>query len=323
MALPDFFVLGAPKAGTTALHAALDRHPQIHMSAVKEPKFFLCHGEPPRHNGPGDRHSDREWIWRRSDYESLFDDAPTSARKGESTPLYLADPAAHRAIHELVPRAQMIVIVRDPVDRAYSNWAHLWSDGLEPVGNFLEACKLEEERMAAGWAPFWQYLSLGRYGEQLQHLHTLFPRPTVHVVRYRDLVDVPSETLDGICRFLGVQSGVVTEVPTANVGTYVDPSPLTGALQATVRGGARLGSLLPPRVWRTTSEPLRRAIQRQPRHRPELAREDRAQLVGYFASDVALLEELTGLSLGEWLAHRSGGTYSVRRSWAPSRRAAS
>ena len=73
MPLPDFFVIGAPKAGTTALHAALDRHPQLFMSPVKEPKFFLCDGPPPQGGGPGDAHSYREWIWRPADYERLFD----------------------------------------------------------------------------------------------------------------------------------------------------------------------------------------------------------------------------------------------------------
>src|SRR5688500_3071648 len=182
MALPNFLILGAPKAGSTALHVALAQHPQLHLSSVKEPKFFLCDGAPPaRQHGPGDAHSAREWIWRRDEYEALFDGAPAGTLTGESTPLYLADPAAHERIHRLVPEAKLIAIVRDPVDRAYSNWTHLWSDGLEPVSDFVEACELEEERARRGWAPFWRYLGLGRYGEQLEHLHTLFDRDAIHV----------------------------------------------------------------------------------------------------------------------------------------------
>src|SRR4051794_37698597 len=85
VALPDFVIVGAPKAGSTALHAALARHPELHLSAVKEPKFFLCDGVPPdRQHGPGDAHSQREWIWRRGQYEALFDGAPEGTLKGES-----------------------------------------------------------------------------------------------------------------------------------------------------------------------------------------------------------------------------------------------
>ena len=76
MALPDFFVAGAPKAGTTALHAALARHPSLYMSPVKEPKFFLSDGPPPTRGGPGDVRTYREHVWRRRDYEALFDAAP-------------------------------------------------------------------------------------------------------------------------------------------------------------------------------------------------------------------------------------------------------
>ena len=92
MGLPDVIVVGAPKAGSTALHAALATHPQLHLSKVKEPKFFLCDERPPpRQHGPGDAHSRQEWVWRRDRYEALFDDAPAGTLRGESTPLYLQD----------------------------------------------------------------------------------------------------------------------------------------------------------------------------------------------------------------------------------------
>ena len=164
MALPDFLIIGAPKAGTTALHSALATHPQLVLSPVKEPKFFLCDGEAPRPQaGPGDAHSVQEWIWRSNDYEALFDGAPPPTLRGESTPFYLYDRTAQVRIARAVPHARLIVVVRDPVDRAYSNWTHLWSDGLEPIDDFLPACAAEEDRVEAGWAPIWHSLGLGRY----------------------------------------------------------------------------------------------------------------------------------------------------------------
>ena len=94
MALPDFLVIGTPKAGTTALHAALARHPGLYMSAVKEPKFFLADGPPPTRGGPGDAQTYREHIWRRDCYEALFRATPAGALRGESTPFYLSDQQA-------------------------------------------------------------------------------------------------------------------------------------------------------------------------------------------------------------------------------------
>ena len=112
-----------------------------------------------------------------------------------------------RRIRDAIPGARLIVIVRDPVERAHSNWTHLWSAGLEPVGDFVRACGQEPRRIAAGWASFWHYTGLGRYGEQLEYLFSLFPREQVLVLRYRRLVDEPAGTLDQICAFLGVRAG--------------------------------------------------------------------------------------------------------------------
>lgn len=320
MALPDFFIMGAPKAGTTALHAAIAEHPGLFMSPVKEPKFFLCDGPPPDKGGPGDAHSYREWIWQRADYERLFDAAPPSSLRGESTPFYLADFDAHRRIHDLIPDARLIVILRDPVDRAYSNWAHLWADGLEPIDDFVTACAEETRRAEAGWAPFWRYLETGLYGRQLQHLYTLFPRDQVHVIRYKSLVDEPRTTLNAICRFLGVEEGLIAEAPAANVGGYVAPTTYTRTLQTIFRYGASLGSHFPPQVWRKASLPLQWLMQRTPQHRPELRESERAKLLDFFSDDIDLLELETGWDLHQWRSYREGGTYSVRRSWAPSRR---
>ena len=116
MALPDFLVIGAPKAGTTAVHAALARHPALYMSAVKEPKFFLTDGPPPTKGGPGDVATYREHVWRRADYEALFEPAPAGALCGESTPFYLYDQAAQLRTHALVPEARLIVILRDLIN---------------------------------------------------------------------------------------------------------------------------------------------------------------------------------------------------------------
>lgn len=105
--------------------------------------------------------------------------------RGESIPFYLYNRDAQRRIRARIPDAKLIVVLRDPVERAHSNWTHLWSAGLEPIGDVVQACAEEDRRIAAGWAEFWHYTSLGRYGEQLEHLFGLFPREQVLLLRYR------------------------------------------------------------------------------------------------------------------------------------------
>ncbi|GAA1852063.1 sulfotransferase [Pseudonocardia ailaonensis] len=229
--MPDFLLLGAPKCGTSALHHALAGHPGLFLSEPKEPKFFLTDGPPQDSGGgPGDVPTWGEHVWRRADYEALFAAADPGALCGESTVFYLYDLEAQRRIRSVVPRARLIAVLRDPVERAHSNWAHLRAAGLEPEADFLRALDREPERIAAGWAHFWHYAAQGRYGEQLEHLFTLFPREQILLLRYRELRDEPVRTADRVCRFLGVGTGLVTGVPRRNVrpdvtGRSGGPSP--------------------------------------------------------------------------------------------------
>ncbi|MEV4063296.1 sulfotransferase family protein [Nonomuraea dietziae] len=311
MPLPHFLVIGAPKAGTTALHAALREHPALHLSRVKEPKFFLTDGPPPSHGGPGDAQTYREHVWRRADYEALFDDAPEGALLGEATPFYLYDLDAQRRMRETVPGARLIAILRDPVERAHSNWTHLWSAGLEPIGDVVRACAAEEHRISAGWAHFWHYIGLGRYGEQLAHLFTLFPREQVLVFRYRDLVDRPVETLDRICAFLGVEQGLLTHAPRENVTAHPDPGGRHSLLSAALRACAQV---LPPDVGRALAEPIEHLLQRRGVSRRPLTWDQRRRLIPYFAADVELLQQVTGEDFSDWLRprDRSGGLVGAR-----------
>ena len=295
--MPDFLVIGAPKAGTTALHAALARHPGLYMSAVKEPKFFLSDGPPPaKGGGPGDALTYREHVWRRPEYEALFDPAPPGTLRGESTPLYLYDRAAMRRIRETLPAARLIVLLRDPVERSHSN------------------CAEEERRIAAGWAGFWHYTGLGRYGEQLEYLFTLFPREQVLVLRYRRLVDEPARTLDRICGFLGVEQHVLTEIPRQNVTSHPEPTLGHRAVSAAQRAASAFGTLIPGLTAATLTGPLERFLQRHSRERQPLSWEQRQELIPRFEPDIRLLEQVLGESFRDWILprERSGGMVGGR-----------
>src|SRR4051794_27344157 len=313
--LPDFFIAGAPKAGTTALHAALATHPGLFLSPVKEPKYYLTGGRPPdrhRQRGPGDAHSAREWIWRRDDYLALFEGAPSGSIRGESTPFYLYDRAAHARIAADVPGARVIVVVRDPVDRALSNWVHLRADGLEPEADFLAAVRAEERRVAAGWAPFWHYRGLGRYGEQLRDLLRVLPREQVLLLRYRQLVDSPGETLDRVCAFLGAAPGLAHAVPPENVKPYAVDGVPYALLSRGVGAGAALAALSPPAVWRQASRPLIAALHARRAPRPPLPVDVRREVLAPLLTDIELLEEVTGETFPDWRADVGRGDYRSR-----------
>ena len=313
---PDFFLIGAPKAGTSALHAALAQHPGLFLSPVKEPKYYMCgDSPPPTYKGPGDAHSNQEWIWQRERYLSLFSGAPAGTPRGESTPFYLYNRDARRRIAADAPAAKLIAVLRDPVDRAYSNWMHLWMDGLEPRADIVEAVRREPERIDDGWAPFWHYQSLGMYGRQVADLFDHVPREQVLLLRYRELVDSPSGSLDRVFRFLGVDSHQVETIPKDNARVFVQDGPRARAIGPVIRVGAAVGQFLPPEVWRKVSKPLIAQLHKggDP-SRPRLTPEQRAALLEPHLPDIELLERVTGESFADWKGYRDGGSFESRRS---------
>ena len=314
MGLPDFFIAGVPKAGTTALHSALARHPALFMSPVKEPKFFLTDGAPPSEGGPGDAKTYREHVWRRSDYQALFDGAPVGTLKGESTPFYLYSRDAQRRISAMIPGARLIVVLRDPIERAHSNWTHMWSSGLDPVGDFLQACAQEEQRAAAGWADFWRYTGLGKYGGQLRHLYSVFPAEHVLVFRYHEVLADPVRILDRVCSFLGVQAGLLTELPRENVTVQPHPTARHAVVATARRAGAALSTLLPGHLGAGMTDRLEQMLQQDAAPRRPLTWEQREALIPWFEADIALLESVTGQDFSDWLKPRgeSGGLVGGR-----------
>jgi hypothetical protein len=302
MSLPDFLIAGVPKAGTTALHAALTGHPDLYLSPVKEPKFFLSDGPPPPVGGPGDVQTYQEHVWRQADYEKLFAKAPAGSLKGEATPFYLYDPRAHDRISKLIPDVKLVILLRDPVDRAHSNWTHLWVAGLEEEADFLAACRAEESRKQRRWADFWHYIGLGLYGRQLQHLYDRFPREQVLLLRYRDLKDSPAETLDRVCSFLGVRTGVLTAIPKENVNRhYVEDNGVNRVLRGLLRAGGGFGHHFPVPLRLAARGPLLTLLHRKRGNRPVTTPAEREVLLPYFAEDIALLEQVTGESYDDWL----------------------
>ena len=236
--------------------------------------------------------------------------------RGESTPFYLYHRDARRRIAVDNPDAKLIAVLRDPVDRAYSNWMHLWMDGLEPRDDIVEAIRREPQRVDDGWAPFWHYQGLGMYGRQVADLFDHFPREQVLLLRYKELVDQPLDTLDRVCTFLGVTSAPIDEVPQDNSRTFVQSGPThQGAQQRDPhrRGGRPVlpaGGVAQGQQAAGRPAPARR--------RPEPAAADagaaRHVLLEPHLPDIELLEQVTGESFEDWKGYREGSTFGSRRS---------
>jgi hypothetical protein len=194
--LPDFIIAGAPRSGTTWLYVLARRHPQLAMAEpmMPEPKFFLV-----------------DELWQRGvNYYSKkwFDSLPSGQVLGEKSTNYLESPEAAERIYRALPRVKLIFLLRNPVDRAYSNY--LWSrqNGLE-TETFERALALEEQRERdlvpqLRYARPHAYFSRGLYAEHLAKFFARFPRAQMLVLRHEDMAARPDSVAADFHRFLGV-----------------------------------------------------------------------------------------------------------------------
>jgi hypothetical protein len=220
--LPDFLVIGAQRAGTTSLHAWLERHPNVHMASPKEVHFF----DVQYHRGDG---------WYRGHFPSKLRRTAESRLRGgaflvgESTPYYCCHPSVPARVSATLPDVRLIMLVRNPVDRAFSQYGHEVRVGYEDAPTFEEALEREEhrlrgeeERLSAdpGYASYahnhYSYLLRGQYAPQLRRWFEQFPRERLLVLRSEDLFERSSEVMGAIMRFLELPERPLGELPHRN-----------------------------------------------------------------------------------------------------------
>ena len=151
----------------------------------------------------------------------------------------------------------------------------------------------------------WSYLRLGRYGEQVEHLMRYFPADQVLLLRYGTLRSDPAGTISLVCKFLGVEPGLIRSTPAINVTAQVSDSVVDESLRRVMRVGASLAYKLPGRIPEAIGEhlgtPVLRLLQRQQKMRTPITRQERCALIPSFAPDIGLLERTTGMSFQDWL----------------------
>jgi hypothetical protein len=301
MTTPNFLILGAPKAGTTALYAYLSQHPQVYMSPHKEPNFFAFEGNPPHYTGPGDSSGiNRSSVTRLDAYRALFAGANGEVAVGEASPLYLQFPDAAHRIHHHVPDVKLIAILRNPVERAYSDFLYRRKNGNEPSDDPLVAFQSEDERLARGWSPYFGYLQKGRYADHLERYFSLFARYQISVFLFEDLRNELDATLRRTFEFLGVDDAFR---PDTSLRYSTSGVPRNAAVQRALNAAKKSRSLRATRQVLPTARMHRWYSIVQNRNlapAPPMSGPVRAYLQDVFDPQIDRLASLLGRDLSHW-----------------------
>jgi len=222
---PNFFIAGAPKAGTTSLYHYLDQHPQIYMSPVKEANYFaseIClenFAEEHQDRVSRDMQAMQDYLagpmsvkrfgavglqWQ--DYLRLFRNVRQEEAIGEGSVLYLWSESAAKNILAKIPAAKIILILRDPAERAFSQYQQLAKKG-RTSSSFSETCRQAMQASHGKFRAFRPFLELGVYADGVRRYLDLFPRENVHIAFYEDYRRDARATFAGILGFLKVDTG--------------------------------------------------------------------------------------------------------------------
>lgn len=283
MTLPNFLVIGAHKAGTTSLYHYLRQHPQVFMPELKEARFFAYDSLNPDHVSQVPRVFP---IDSRARYEALFDPVDKEIALGEASPEYLRSPIAARRIHEVIPDARIIVCLRDPVDRAYSEYLMQVRAGAESR-SFSETFFLKD----VPWS-----LENNAYFDNVQRFLAYFPFTQMHFVLFEDLHSDALAVARNVFTFLNVDDRFQPDVSERfNMGGM----PKSRIVHAVIR------KLKKNRWKKFAPDLLKKRARRLDKHNrtkaPELDEDLRGQILELHREDTVQLQALIRRDLSNWL----------------------
>ena len=307
MPQPNFLIIGAQKCGTDALYHALGQHPDIFLSANKEPFFFITGGRLPGYRLPGPRYTNR-LVYDWDTYLQLFAEANGKRAIGEASAIYLSsyypEQTAAR-IRDRIPDAKLIALLRQPAERAYSAYNFYRARDFEPLASFAEALAAEPARIESNDTPDFRHRMNGFYGANLKPYYDTFPHEQIRVYLFEEWNADPAGTLRSIFRFLNVDENVPVDVERRNVTHRYRSQRLHRLLARPGRFGQRLHRVLPAsfrlQLDRWNQMPL-------PPIPPALWRE----LTEGYREDILRLQSLIGRDLSHWLKNDRSG--AARRS---------
>lgn len=301
---PGFFLIGAPKSGTTAIATYLAEHPNIRITVPKEPHFF-CTDMP-----------NYRWVRQWDQYLKLFASAAPGEVCGEASVWYMYSSEAIHHIRAAYPQAKLIAVLRRPDEMVYSLYRHLRFGLQEDQSDFRRAWELEAQRRMGRAVPRWcrdrntlYYRSVARYGEQLSRVVGIFPREQMEIVFYEDLASKPDVVYRRLLDFLELEHDGREYFPRINVHKTHRSAMLQLGLRWSFDQLHRLRNGIEERIGLDVSRlwvhrPITNFLalsNRKTPVKPPLEEGIRKEIISSYEKDIRLLAEIAKRDLSHWL----------------------
>jgi hypothetical protein len=310
---PDFFLVGAAKAGTTALAHYLNEHPQVYLSPIKEPNFFSKADIHPEYfrdllkqrlkffdlkkylatRPLQQRHA--AYITNESDYLALFREALQDQITGEASASYLPSPSAAVAILQANPQARILIVLRNPIARAFSHYLMDLRVNFTSL-SFRKALEADIHATHQFWNATSQYITLGLYTEQVKRYMEAFPPEQIKIILHEDLKSNTLKTLYETYAFLGIDTSFVPNLEELHNESFVFRNNFINALYRRINIVEWVNKNVSPQFKKR----LRSFITKK-KNLPVLSTDDKAFLLPYFKDDIRQLESLINRDLSAWL----------------------
>lgn len=299
MKLPNFVIVGFPKCGTTSLHYYLDDHPEIFMPKQKELHYFTAKILKSQNKGPGDNSVNQFHIDSFQAYKQHFKKAQKKHKAiGDASPSYINYPETIPDIKEkLGADIKIIIVLRDPIRRAFSNYLHLVRENREKL-SFFDALQAEEVRREIGYSDFWYYKWNSLYAKKVEIFKKAFDE--VYIMTNENLKQNPLQSIQKLYKFLGVDANYKPQ----NLSKQYNP------------GGLYKQNLITKLIFRQSG--LRRVLKRYmpitpgmksfkqdilkqfEKPKPEIDKQSEDFLVDYLKEDVELLKSSFDINIESW-----------------------
>jgi len=302
MRLPNFLVVGAPKAGTTSMHRYLSEHPEIFLPPKKGLHYFTYDYLRKNVNGPGDKEVIAEFCQDLEDYRSHYRDVPSEAIAiGDASPSYLFfDGCIPRIKDVLGEKVKILIMVRNPVDRAFSMYLHLRKAKRETLP-FFEALQEEERRADMGWGDAWLYKAHSLYLDKILSYQKAFGENQVKIIVHDDFKRDAAGIMKQVYEFLNVDPHYVPQninIVYGKTGEYANPLAAFLATRHPLKQTVK--NCMPAGLTRLLRNVKDSYIQKKT-VKPLVPDEPSVSfLTQYFRHDIAQLEQELHLNVRSW-----------------------